>query len=384
MTPLRVCFATPGVWPLLHGEPPVYGGSELRALAFLRGLAAQPEWDVSLIVHDDVCGKAPGIDVALVADRYHGGRRHLAERLRDRLSAHLVVAEPPVTAAEARAWQTADAALYVTFGVGDYAARLAAWCRRFGRRLTLVAGSDGDFDAAYRPGAAGQNPYGSRNDLCHFALTAADAVVCQTRDQALLLRERFGRSGVVVRNPIELGSPRQGSRRGALWLGKTDAVKRPELFCDLARLCPEVPCLLVANPTDPARFAALRDVKPDNLELRERIPRAALDAALADALCLVNTSLFEGFPNAFLDAGRQAVPVLSLAVDPDGVLGASGGGFVAGGDLPALAAQLRHLHADPQLARAAGCRWRHYVMANHNAASQIDLFADALQRLVRG
>jgi glycosyltransferase involved in cell wall biosynthesis len=123
---------------------------------------------------------------------------------------------------------------------------------------------------------------------------------------------------------------------------------------------------------------------PRNLELRERVPREQLDTLLADSFCLVNTSLFEGFPNAFLDAGRQRVPVLSLTVDPDGALETSGGGFAAGGDLAALAAEMRRLHSDPAAAREAGCRWRDHVVANHDAAAQIDLFAAELRRVFAG
>ena len=380
MTPISVCFATPGVWPLLAGTPAVFGGSELRALTFLRALAQEPDWVVSLIAFDVAPALRSPLAVRVVPDRYHAGRDRLIDRVIDVFSRTPGGPEMPVAAGEARAWRQACAAVYVAFGVGDYTAKLAAWCRGNGRRLVLVAGSDADFDEHYRSDDTGLNPYGSRNALCRFALDNADMVICQSVTQAALLDQRFGRHGVVVRNPVEVGDVLQGARRHALWLGKTDKVKRPELFVELARACPEVPCVLVANPIDRRQFESLRQSAPANLTIRESVPRESLDALIADSFCIVNTSLFEGFPNAFLDAGRQAVPVLSLAVDPDRALAESGGGICTGGALNRLAADMRALHAAPQDGVQMGMRWRAYVQSHHDARTQTRAFADALRR----
>lgn len=382
MTPIRICFATPGVQPFLADAPAIYGGSELRALRFLRGLAALPEWRVSLIVFAESTTPVPGLNVEVIADRYSIGQQSFIEWLSDLfMPAFRVGSGPPITHGESRAWRRADAMFYIAFGVSDYAAKLAAWCRRNGRRLILVAGSDSDFDARYQHGGDGLNFYGSRNSVCRDAIDAADSFICQTHTQAALLAERFGRSSFVVRNPVDIGTSLPGARRFALWLGKTDKVKRPELFRELAKFCPAVPCVLIANITDRARYDDLRYGAPDNLEVREAISRSQLDQLLADSFCLVNTSLFEGFPNAFLDAGRQAIPVLSLAVDPDGALTESKGGVSACGDLAALAACVRRLHDAPDEARQMGMRWRAHVEVNHQEGVQVAAFAAALRKI---
>jgi hypothetical protein len=55
-------------------------------------------------------------------------------------------------------------------------------------------------------------------------------------------------------------------------------------------------------------------------------------------------------PNTFLQAGKWCAAVLSLEVDPDGMLQREGCGLVAGGDLDRLAGYVRTVWSDPSTA----------------------------------
>jgi glycosyltransferase involved in cell wall biosynthesis len=371
----RICFATPGVLPMLRGDAAVYGGSELRSWRFARGLA-DLGFPVSLI-GTDRAGLPPEAlgPVHLVTEKEESGRGGPFGWL----------LRPRRVAGPAELWRKAAADLYVAFGVGEYTAQLAAWGQANGRPVVLMAGSDADFAADYAAGNTARNPYGSRCDLCYDAIMRVSAIVVQTETQQRLVRERFARDATAIANPVTVPDrePSKSDARYFLWIGKSDRVKRPDLFAELARLCPELRFRAIVNPVDRAMFDALRATAPGNLDTVERVEPRHMPREFASAIALVNTSEFEGLSNAMLEAGAHGVPVLSLTVDPDGMLSQRGGGFAAAGRMDELATALRRFAADPDVALACGMRLYQQVRAHHSAAARIAELGEFLLRLAR-
>lgn len=386
----RICFVTPGSYPLLAGKSVrVSGGSEFRALCFLRALEETGRYALSMIAfdHDDPRRPEKIGAISIIRDPLYAPRpAGVVARTRGYIAS--AMRKPaPAEATEWSAWEAADASVYVTFGVAEYSAKLALWAKSRNRHLVLFAGSDSDFSADYRPDAEGRNMYGSRNDLCHAAIQAAGTIVVQTEAQRRLAFERFGRDVIVIANPIELcdddppGVP-DFPHGHALWVGKADRVKRPAALMDVARACPSVRFCVVLNPADPALFTEIAAACPANVEIVEQASRDRIAQLFIDAFCLVNTSLFEGFPNTLLEAGRHRVPVLSLDVDPDDVISRNRAGEVVHGRMGDLAAAVHAFHVDRSAAREAGGRLRQYVRDRHDAATQYAALDSLLGRLV--
>lgn len=386
----RICFATPGVYPLLAGRAvAVSGGSERRALSFLQALERTGRYDLSVIAFDHSRPNAPCIGpVRVIRDPVYAPQpasRFARARVRLLSVARRVDVDLP---SETAAWEEADAQVYVAFGVGDYSAKLARWALSAGRHMVLVAGSDTDFSTDYRPGAVGRNPYGGDFALCREAIDRAGTIVVQTRAQQRLAAERFGRKAEVIANPIALADDDvQGvpSVPGgyALWIGKADRVKRPELALAVARACPEVRFKLVVNPADHALFVEVQRQRPENAEIIPNATPAAVASLFAEAFCLLNTSVFEGFPNTILEAGRHGVPVVSLTVDPDGIIARLDAGAAAQGNLDAFAGAVRAFHADRDAARRAGSALRAHVRIAHDACARFAEFEYLIKALVQ-
>jgi hypothetical protein len=64
----------------------------------------------------------------------------------------------------------------------------------------------------------------------------------------------------------------------------------------------------------------LLDTVGSNLELLDPLPHAELGTLIESVVAVVNTSVLEGMPNAFLEAWARGIPVLTLQFDPDDVV----------------------------------------------------------------
>jgi Glycosyl transferases group 1 len=372
----RVAFVTPGVLPLLREkEETVYGGSELRAWRFARGLA-------------DI-----GFDVAIVGS----GNQAVSADLLGPVS---IVTSPTTSAwlaclrsilgtadaAQCAPWRAADADLYVAFGVAEYNAALAEWCQANDRPFLLFAGSDADFSLDYRPGNATRNIWGSRCDRCYDSIKTATTIVVQTETQKRIAKERFGRDAEVIANPVLMtSSPPDGVIGDRfLWIGKAVENKRPELALTVAEACPDQSFVMILNDVGNGMFKKISGAKPPNVEIVASVPPQQLGQYFAQARALLCTSDFEGFPNTFLDAGRFGVPVISLSVDPDGVVARVQGGFIADGDIDRLIGAVKHFGRETNAALAAGRRLYEYVKCGHEASGRVDELARVVRKMVSG
>jgi glycosyltransferase involved in cell wall biosynthesis len=102
--------------------------------------------------------------------------------------------------------------------------------------------------------------------------------------------------------------------------------KRPEWFLDIAEACPSVHFDLIGPGFSAAEYG--HSFSLDVLKRAESITNLTVHGTLnrdeifnlyqrADLLCC--TSKYEGFPNTFLEAWSQGVPVVS-SFDPDGLI----------------------------------------------------------------
>jgi len=422
---MKICFVSLYVYPLFNPSmSSPFGGSEVRSWLLGVGLSRLPEHEVCFVVFDhgqkeaeqfgqvkvyrhsyyksQTGGSPSSLDLSKYLERsprfpfvrfkgmgwamlvglpialiYRLGAQCIRP-IRAGFCGWLKVGDYEIEPRKTRIYEEIDADIYCGFGVSTLTVEIAAFCKRAAKKFVLFAGSDVDFSPNQWAGPLGANPCGSPGDTCYYALAYADLIITQTEMQRSLLAERFGKEGVTLLNPIDLSDrvpyddERAPSRDIALWIGKSDQIKRPEMLLKLAMAFPKIEFVMVLNCSDPGIFQAVLGDRPPNVRVLDRVPFQEAERLFARAFVLINTSLFEGFPNTFLQAGKYGVPLLSLQVDPGGFIERDSCGIVAKGDFDQFAKGLDRICSDLALRSRFAGNLRRYAQEHHALDEKVE------------
>jgi glycosyltransferase involved in cell wall biosynthesis len=346
---IDVAVVAPFAGALYDGQP--VGGAELQSAYLVRSLAG-----VGLAVAHVVRGNArdpvDGVEIVGLGPGYDSSgiarRRAVLGGLR-----------------------TANAGVYIQRSASFETGLVGVYARATGRRFAFSASSEADFrldPAATRLAGASLD---DRKSLWQYRLgvRCANAIVVQTHDQHELASRAFGVDATVIPSFCEAATPVVSTRDAFLWVGGIAEVKNPLGFVDLVGRLPAVRFRMLATgrPGAEAIAVELRRAAATlpNLELLEPRSRAEALELYGSAIALVNTSHLEGFPNTFLEAWARSTPVVSLGVDPDGVVERRALGLVGGGTLDGLAAAVTRYWNDHDAASVAGDAGKRYVEEVH-------------------
>ena len=165
-----------------------------------------------------------------------------------------------------------------------------------------------------------------------------------------------------------------------LWIARCQPIKRPHLFLDLVEALPEARCAMICPAEDRALWADVseRAARLPNLCFLERVPYHEVQAWYDRAEIFVNTSTWEGFANAFIQAGQGEAGLLSLAVNTDGLLDRFGAGYCAGDDPARLHALARLLLTEASERRKCQLGAARFVAEWHDNDRNVDAFLAGL------
>jgi glycosyltransferase involved in cell wall biosynthesis len=357
---IKVCFVCPKAYPLFNSEVKgVFGGAEVDFYNIATELARDENFKVSFVVADygqPAVEKRDNVTIIRSLDF----QRNLIGR----------------TASLWHAMRQADAVIYLQ-KTASWGTLLVAMFCKLHKRAFIYRTAKADECTGNWP-----KNYFERKAFW-FSLRKADAVLAQNVTDKENLRSTLGISAIAIPNGHVLSPSVQYSRDYVLWVGRSNKVKGPETFIDLAESMPVekfvMICQRATGDNDYDRLIS-RAEEVKNLEFIERVPFAEIDSFFQRAKVLVNTSDTEGFPNTFIQACKSGTPILSLNVNPDSFLDSNKCGLCARGDLQTLGKMLAEL-IDPTSAQEYSRNARKYAEENHDITGIIKRYKEIFREL---
>ena len=285
-----------------------------------------------------------------------------------------------------KALKTADADVYYQNGAEYVTGQVAIWCKYNRRKFVFSTASDLDCHA--------ELPFLTtvrERILYRYGLKTADRTVVQTEDQKKNLRQNFGVNSTVLPMPCDMTKDSHDGQISfaartpdVVLIGRISKEKNIESFVSLAKSLPEYSFWLIGPDGSDANYAAqIRRRASDvgNLYVAGPLSRQDIRQVLGSTSLLCCTSHYEGFPNTFLEAWSQGVPVVST-VDPGRILANKEVGVFCESpqDMTRCIAELL---ASPQQLEVLSKSAEQYYCSTHYISSAIvgfnDLLVDTVQ-----
>lgn len=220
--------------------------------------------------------------------------------------------------------------------------------------------------------------------LTRRLLPIPDYRFAQTRYQQSLLNENFNLDSSYVGNghpvPEDIG-PKHNPPI-VLWLAGLKSWKRPHIFLSIAEACQDLDCQFwVVGRSINEEFAEEvidRINSMPNAEYKGGCSIEESNSYIRRASLFVNTSKQEGFPNTFIQSWLRGTPVVSLDVDPDGILRKQNVGVFADGDIDTMIESIRELVANQNKWDEMSTSAYEYGRSNHDISVVADRILSAI------
>jgi len=179
------------------------------------------------------------------------------------------------------------------------------------------------------------------------------------------------KNSIVIENgQVIIDTRRNTNKQYILWVARPVNWKRPEKFLEMTRRIPEKDFLMILHgDNEISRRIKLEAKNLSNLQIVDYISFFEIQKYYNSALCFVNTSDMEGFPNAFIQACLGSTPILSLNINPDEFITKNNLGKFVGGDFDLAVKFLKNLNE--QKVQELGNNAFTYVKGRHDLSDKI-------------
>jgi glycosyltransferase involved in cell wall biosynthesis len=255
---------------------------------------------------------------------------------------------------------------------------IAFVCAIMRKKFVYMISHSIDCDGRYR------KMFPVRGLLYEYGLKQAQAHIAQTEEQKKIFADHYKKSSFVLRSSYPIINF-SGARKetSILWVGRIVSWKRPERIFEVASYLKDHKFVVIGPQNCDDHFYELfiQTLSTfSNIRYIERVDFHDIDTYFQQAQFLLNTSVYEGFPNTFIQAFKNRTPVLSNGVDPDSIIRKNGLGYVSD-SCAEIARFVRTTTDDPGLYQELSEKCFKYANEYHNIDRNIELFSTFLEKV---
>jgi glycosyltransferase involved in cell wall biosynthesis len=258
-----------------------------------------------------------------------------------------------------------DADVYVHRCLEPFSGLLALLLRLTGKKIVYMIACDHELDARYT------KYHGFiRAIMARSIFVFSNHILAQTVAQYDYLVSKKIKNGTILRSAMELENVPKNEDGYILWVARAVDHKRPQIFLDYARTHPNRKCIMILarKGSDNKCFDDIRRESQHckNIQLIEYVPFHSIARYYEKARVFVSTSSLEGFPFSFIQAIATKTPIVSLAIDPDGMLEKYKCGFYCNDDRQTMFDSIERLVNSEELRSEIGNNAFKYARDNHD------------------
>jgi glycosyltransferase involved in cell wall biosynthesis len=368
----KICIISEYAYPILTGDKKKMGGAEIQAINISKELIER-NYDISLITF---------------------GKSHLKYEEILEIKTYIPYDVKSSGYSHIYPWNLynlwtvinkIDADVYIQRSGTILTGTIAFLVKLMKKKFVFSASSDNNLSIHLRVKSIRDFPH----IIYAYGVKSSDCVICQSNHQQKLLMDSTGKKGQVIKNvhfPQSIQNKQEKCSKTAIWIGRIQKSKRPELFIELAKKISDCRFQMIGGP-DEKDLSYYEKIKKEannviNLEFLGFIPHEDIHKYYSRAAILVCTSLAEGFPNIFLEAWGNCVPVVSLGIDPDGIIHQYKLGLYAT-TFDELISNTCTLLEDEQMRREMGDNGEKYILNEHSIDIVINQYENLLSNFCK-
>ena len=268
---------------------------------------------------------------------------------------------------------------------GEYVTgQVAMWCKANNKKFLYSLASDMDADPSFPIMKTLRERW-----LYKYGLLNADQVISQTQTQVNMLKSGFGLKSSIMPMPCVGPADNEyiplkwyADKPTILWAARIHECKRLELFLQVAAELPEYNFVVGGSPGKESAYSqGLMDTMSEleNVTYLGMVARKDMTALYRSSTLFCCTSEYEGFPNTFLEAWSQGLPIVST-FDPDKLIQEKKLGISATSK-EELVSGIRMLCSDRELWQTSSSNARDYYQSNHSVDRVMSRFENIFIKL---